>query len=112
MNEADYEKKFIEVNGVKTCYIEAGEGEPLILIHGGGAGANSYGNWFACLPLFAKKFRTIAIDMVGFGQSKSYATNHVFIFELLFKHALTVTKSAGFSIKIFKFLGLSIHGHE
>jgi len=70
-NESLYEKKYIDVDGIKTCYIEAGEGEPLVLIHGGGAGANGYGNWFACLPLFAKSFRTIAVDMVGFGLTDS-----------------------------------------
>ncbi|AJP48895.1 alpha/beta hydrolase [Rugosibacter aromaticivorans] len=69
LNEADYQKKYINVNGVNTCYIESGAGEPLILIHGGGAGANSYGNWFACMPLFAKHFRVIAIDMLGFGST-------------------------------------------
>ncbi len=69
INEADFEKKFINVNGINTCYIEAGTGEPLLLIHGGGAGANSYGNWFACMPLFAKNFRVIAIDMLGFGST-------------------------------------------
>lgn len=71
MNDAQYEKKFIDVNGIKTCYIEQGSGEPLILIHGGGAGANGYGNWFACLPLLGRHFRTIAVDMVGFGNSDS-----------------------------------------
>jgi len=70
-NEALYEKKYIDVDGINTCYIEAGVGEPLILIHGGGAGANGYGNWFACLPLFAKNFRTIAVDMLGFGLTDS-----------------------------------------
>jgi len=45
LNEADYEKKFIDAGGINTCYIEAGSGHPLILIHGGGAGANSYGNY-------------------------------------------------------------------
>lgn len=71
MQEATYEKKYIDVNGIKTCYIEEGSGEPLILIHGGGAGANGYGNWFGCLPLVGKQFRTIAVDMVGFGNSDS-----------------------------------------
>jgi 2-hydroxy-6-oxo-6-(2'-aminophenyl)hexa-2,4-dienoate hydrolase len=71
MNDAQYEKKFIDVNGIKTCYIEQGSGEPLILIHGGGAGANGFGNWFSCLPLFGKHFRTIAVDMVGFGGTDS-----------------------------------------
>lgn len=70
-DESLYEKKYIDVGGIKTCYIEAGEGDPLVLIHGGGAGANGYGNWFACLPLFAKNFRTIAVDMVGFGLTDS-----------------------------------------
>nr|ART38637.1 G494 [uncultured bacterium] len=71
LNETDYEKKFIDAGGIRTCYIEAGSGEPLILIHGGGAGANGYGNWYSCLPLFARHFRTIAIDMLGFGQTDS-----------------------------------------
>jgi len=71
INEAEYPKQYIDVDGVKTCYIEAGEGEPLILIHGGGAGANGYGNWFTTLSLFAKNFRTIAVDMLGFGLTDS-----------------------------------------
>jgi 2-hydroxy-6-oxo-6-(2'-aminophenyl)hexa-2,4-dienoate hydrolase len=69
MKPSPYEKRFVDVNGVKTCYIEDGAGPPLILVHGGGAGANSYGNWFACMPIFAKNFRTIAVDMVGFGDT-------------------------------------------
>jgi 2-hydroxy-6-oxo-6-(2'-aminophenyl)hexa-2,4-dienoate hydrolase len=69
MKPSPYEKRFIDVNGIKTCYIEDGSGPPLLLVHGGGAGANSYGNWFACMPLFAKHFRTIAVDMVGFGDT-------------------------------------------
>lgn len=71
LNEADYEKKFIDAGGINTCYIEAGSGDPLILIHGGGAGANSYGNWYGCMELFAKNFRVIAIDMLGFGLTDS-----------------------------------------
>ncbi len=69
LNEADHEKKFVNVNGINTCYIEAGSGDPLILIHGGGAGANSYGNWFRCMPLFVRNFRVIAVDMMGFGST-------------------------------------------
>ena len=36
---SEWEDKFIEVDGVRTHYIEAGKGEPLVLIHGGGAGS-------------------------------------------------------------------------
>lgn len=61
------ESRFVDARGVRTHYIEAGEGDPLILIHGGGAGADSIGNWQTTIPAFAKHFRVIAYDMIGFG---------------------------------------------
>jgi 2-hydroxy-6-oxo-6-(2'-aminophenyl)hexa-2,4-dienoate hydrolase len=60
----------VQIGGINTHYWECGEGEPLILLHGGGAGADGYGNWSPIMPLYAKKgFHTIAIDAVGFGMS-------------------------------------------
>jgi pimeloyl-ACP methyl ester carboxylesterase len=59
----------VVVGGVETHYLEAGEGEPLVLIHGGGAGADARGNWAGCLPEYARRFRVIAVDMIGFGAS-------------------------------------------
>ncbi len=56
--------------GVQTHYLEAGEGEPLVLIHGGGAGADAKGNWEACIPAYAEHFRVLAPDMIGFGHSE------------------------------------------
>jgi 2-hydroxy-6-oxo-6-(2'-aminophenyl)hexa-2,4-dienoate hydrolase len=64
-----FESRYVDVNGIKTHYLEAGSGRPLILIHGGGAGADSQGNWFRCIPEYAKKFRVIAVDLVGFGKT-------------------------------------------
>lgn len=56
--------------GYRTHYIEAGSGKPLLLVHGGGAGADCRGNWEGlAMPLLARDRRVIAIDMVGFGQS-------------------------------------------
>jgi len=60
---------FIQAGAVRTHYWESGTGEPLLLIHGGGAGADACGNWAPLFPTFATHFRTIAYDMVGFGQS-------------------------------------------
>ena len=59
----------ITVAGVGTHYLEAGKGDTLILIHGGGAGADARGNWDACISHYAAQFRVIAVDMPGFGQS-------------------------------------------
>ena len=63
------ESRFIDIDGISTHYYEAGKGDPVILIHGGGAGADAYGNWRGCLQDFAKHFHVFAIDMVGFGFS-------------------------------------------
>ena len=37
------ENKIIDINGISTHYYEAGAGTPLLLTHGGGAGADAYG---------------------------------------------------------------------
>lgn len=59
----------VEIGGAETHYLEAGSGEPLVLIHGGGAGADAKGNWEACIPAYAERFRVLAVDMIGFGRS-------------------------------------------
>ena len=47
-------------------YLEAGTGPNLVLIHGLGA---SVFCWRLLIPLLAKKFRVIALDLSGFGLS-------------------------------------------
>jgi pimeloyl-ACP methyl ester carboxylesterase len=59
----------IKTGEFQTHYIEQGTGEPVILVHGGGAGADGTSNWTRCLPFFAARKRAIAVDMVGFGHS-------------------------------------------
>ncbi len=59
--------RYIDVNGINTHYYEAGAGEALVLLHGGGAGADSFGNWRGCMAEYARHFHVFAVDMVGFG---------------------------------------------
>lgn len=71
------ESRFADAGGIRTHYLEAGEGAPVVLIHGGGAGADAYSNWRGVIPVLARDFRVIAVDMVGFGQSdKPDAANY------------------------------------
>ena len=65
--EKVWEDKFIEVDGVKSHYIEAGKGEPLVLIHGGGAGSCGESGYGDTMPYLSKHFRVIAPDVIGFG---------------------------------------------
>lgn len=62
-------ERYVQVGDVRTHYWEGGDGAPVVLLHGGGAGADAFGNWQGCLPLFTPAFRPIALDMVGFGRT-------------------------------------------
>ncbi|MGQ0804148.1 MAG: alpha/beta fold hydrolase [Actinomycetota bacterium] len=63
--------EWIDHDGIRTRYWEAGRGEPLVLVHGGGAGADALGNWVAAAPLLARHFHLFAVDMLGFGETES-----------------------------------------
>jgi 4,5:9,10-diseco-3-hydroxy-5,9,17-trioxoandrosta-1(10),2-diene-4-oate hydrolase len=62
-------------------YYEAGEGEPVVLLHGGGPGASAWSNFGPNLPVFAQKYRTLIVDQPGFGKSeKPEITSQYFTF--------------------------------
>lgn len=54
-------------------YNEAGEGHPLVLVHGGGPGASGWSNYNPNIPYLAQHFRVIAVDLPGWGQSQPVA---------------------------------------
>lgn len=50
-------------------YHEAGDGPPLVLLHGSGAGVSGWRNFRGNLGFFAQNFRTLALELPGFGVS-------------------------------------------
>lgn len=58
--------KFIELDGHSTHYIEKGEGDPVILLHGFAADSTSWNNNIDAL---AKHFKVYALDLWGVGYS-------------------------------------------
>lgn len=61
--------RFVTVNGTRVHYHEAGDGPPLVMLHGGGPGVTGWGNFGPTLPTLAKHFRVLVLDFPGFGQS-------------------------------------------
>jgi 2-hydroxy-6-oxonona-2,4-dienedioate hydrolase len=53
----------------KIHYNEAGAGHPLILLHGSGAGATGWSNFSPNIGPLSAKYRVLAVDMPGWGQS-------------------------------------------
>jgi pimeloyl-ACP methyl ester carboxylesterase len=53
--------------GVKTHYVRAGQGEPLIMVHGGGPGSGGASGWANTIPALAQHYEVFAIDLIGSG---------------------------------------------
>ena len=52
---------------MKTHYLEAGEGETLLLIHGGGLASCAEVNYGDVIGPLSKNFRVLALDIAGYG---------------------------------------------
>jgi pimeloyl-ACP methyl ester carboxylesterase len=60
--------QFIDVEGVRLHYLERGEGEPLVLLHGNGTLSREL-DISGLIDLAADRYRVIAFDRPGYGHS-------------------------------------------
>src|SRR3954469_13321563 len=58
---------YADVNGIKMYYEIHGEGKPLVLIHGGGSTIQT--TFGRVLPVFAKKYKVIAVELQAHGHT-------------------------------------------
>ncbi|MGW5437937.1 alpha/beta fold hydrolase [Nocardia asteroides] len=74
MTELSYEATLREIRtdaGVLR-YHEAGDGPPLLLLHGSGPGVTGWRNFRGNLAVFAEKFRCLVLEFPGFGVSDDF----------------------------------------
>jgi pimeloyl-ACP methyl ester carboxylesterase len=62
-------RKTILVDGLVTGYLEAGEGDPVVMLHGGEFGSSAELGWEHNIAAVAERHRVLAPDQLGFGQS-------------------------------------------
>jgi pimeloyl-ACP methyl ester carboxylesterase len=83
--------KIVCVQGFNTHYYESGQGEPLIIIHGGTSGASP---WKKNIAVLSKKYHVYAPDLPGFGLSlsglESYQIPQVADFVNAFSEAISL----------------------
>jgi 4,5:9,10-diseco-3-hydroxy-5,9,17-trioxoandrosta-1(10),2-diene-4-oate hydrolase len=65
----DTTSRFLE-GECRLHYHEAGTGPALVLLHGSGPGVSGWSNFRGNFPVFADRFRTVVMDMPGFGKSE------------------------------------------
>ena len=61
------EPRTIDAGGIETSYLEAGAGEPVVMLHGSGPGVSATANWQHNIGTLSQRFRVLAPDIVGFG---------------------------------------------
>lgn len=66
LSQFPYESKYVEVLGSRMHYVEAGEGDPVLFVHG--QPTSSY-LWRNILPYVEGRGRVIAVDLIGMGKS-------------------------------------------
>ncbi len=98
--------KYADAGGIRTRYLEAGSGEPLVLIHGGSYGFYATAmDWDTVFDDFAKSFHVIAFDKIGQGYTDNPKTDSDYYIASTFQHAYDLVKAIGLK-------GFHVAGHS
>jgi abhydrolase domain-containing protein 6 len=102
--KAGFRRKTIQVGDHLIAYSEGGKGEPVLLLHGFGASAD---NWNRFAARLTKRYRVIAPDLPGWGQStRLEAESYAYPMQVERLHQLV----AQLGLKRFHLLGHSMGG--
>src|SRR5208337_2563307 len=81
---------FVDNQGARIYWGEQGSGEPLVLISGLGTTSRA---WYRSRPVFAKSYRTLALDNRGVGSSD--VPPGVYSISLMASDVIAVLDAAG-----------------
>ena len=73
-----YEPSYVEVEGLRMAYVERGEGDPILLLHGEPTWSYLYRHM---IPPLARAGRVIAPDLIGFGRSDKPAAANAYTYK-------------------------------
>jgi len=84
--------KLLKVGGQRVHVEQAGQGEPLVLLHGFGCSTHS---WRLVIPGLARRHRVVAIDLNGFGWTERPSDVAAYTYEGQAKLVLAVLDRLG-----------------
>lgn len=86
--------RYIDAGGIRTRYFDQGEGEPLLLIHGGTYGSfYNAEDWELNVDELAKHYRVIAYDRIGLGFTDNPGTDDDYVIGSSVRHAYDLIKA-------------------
>ncbi len=74
-----YAPHYVEVNGMRIHYIDEGQGEVILCLHGEPSWSFLYRKM---IPILVRNYRVIAMDFVGFGRSDKYTEREEYSFQM------------------------------
>src|SRR5579871_2889220 len=88
--------KFVDVAGIRTRYFDAGEGEPIVLVHGGQWPATaSADGWAPVFDELAEHFHVYAFDKLGMGYTDLPKSDADYSMDAIVRHASGFIDSVG-----------------
>ena len=79
LSDFPFAPHYVEINGVRVHYIDEGEGETILCLHGEPTWAYLYRKM---IPILAEGHRVIAMDFIGFGRSDKFSDPEDYTFEM------------------------------
>ena len=77
--EYHFKPNYVEINGVRVHYLDEGEGETILCLHGEPTWSFLYRKM---IPILAQKHRVIAMDFIGFGRSDKFSDPVEYTYEM------------------------------
>jgi haloalkane dehalogenase len=74
-----FEPNYLDVDGARVHYVDEGEGEVILCLHGEPTWAYLYRKM---IPVLQRKHRVMAMDFIGFGRSDKYQERDAYSFAM------------------------------
>ena len=88
--------RFVDVDGIRTRYYDAGEGEPVVLCHGGNwGGASSANVWSLNIAELARTMRVLAADRIACGLTDNPPSEDAYVYKTEVDHMHSFLNTLG-----------------
>lgn len=84
-----FQPNYVDFNGARVHYVDEGEGETILCLHGEPTWSYLYRHM---IPILSQNYRVIAPDFIGFGRSDKYTEASAYSFQMhmdTLKHVIT-----------------------
>lgn len=79
LSDFPFAPRYVEINGVRVHYVDEGEGETILCLHGEPTWAYLYRKM---IPILAEQHRVVAMDFIGFGRSDKFSDPEDYTFDM------------------------------